>query len=298
MKKVSVFFVILFAFAAWCFHLSTQAFAITNPLTKPVSVTATVPSYFLLQLTGWTSPYAQVELNMSQALFRVTRANEEGEFTFNLSLPLEVSPFCLIATDVSDISSHPLCIPPPPPEITTIVKEVVMPPTLRIDKGKVARGETIPASGYTTPDSPVIPFLFEEKSRFQFLWKIFSHFPIASVYASEVPKPYVKSNQSGFYQFNLPTTNLGKNRIFIGSLFREQPSPKSTTLTFDILSWWRMILFKIWLFLTNLFLLLWAFVTNLKGVLLIEVIILITIAFFVLKKRQKKEIRETIRVRF
>jgi len=273
---------------------SSKVFGQTNPssspflLPQPITVTATVPGFYnLLELTGWTSPYARVELTMGQLLTRATKAGKEGKFTFRTSLPRELGPFCLLATDVSSTTSHPLCIAPPPPTDNILIKEVIMPPTLKIEKGKILEGETIAASGYTTPNSEVIPYLFEENSRSGFLLPL-----ISSVFAVEVPKPPIKSNQNGFYQFNLQTSTLGKNRVFTSSIFLNNPSPKSNLLVFDVFSSWQMLFLKLLAFIKSLFFLLLNFLISLKGIILLEIVLLAFILFLIFRKKpaRKKEV--------
>jgi len=253
-----------------------------NSIPYSTKVTATIPYYWWLELTGWTSPYASVELSMEQVVKRVTTADSEGRFTFRIALPRTLAPFCLIATDVSNISSHPLCLAPPPPEFDILIKEVVMPPTLKIDRGKIAKGETVAAQGYTTLNSEVVPYLFEEKPR---------GFRFPRVFAAEVPKPQVKSDQNGFYQLNLPTSEIGKNRIFVGSIFLANPSPKSTTLVFDVLSWWRMILERIITFLANLFWLLIKFLTTPWGIILLEIGIIVLLLVYYKRSRTRATLK-------
>lgn len=246
---------------------------------EPVQVTATVPYYWWLELTGWTSPYASVELTMERIVKRVTIADDQGKFTFRIALPRLLAPFCLIATDISNISSHPLCLAPPPPEFDILIKEVVMPPTLKIDRGKIAKGETVAAQGYTTPNSEVVPYLFEEKQRKKFLISSLQ----SPVLAAEVPKPQVKSDQNGFYQLNLPSEEIGKNRIFVGSIFLANPSPKSTTLVFDVLSWWRMIIERLIAYGLWLLGLLLKFLTTPEGIILVEMGIIATIVYLMFR---------------
>lgn len=255
------------------------------PIPYGVTVTARVAGEFWLELQGWTSPWADVELTMGRLVKKETTANEFGEFVFRTVLPRTLEPFCLIATDVSEITSHPLCIAPPPPSVNILVKEIVMPPTLKIDKGRLAKGETVAAQGYTTPSSEVVPYLFEERSRRSRFPLITNYQLLIPAYAAEVPKPKVKSNQNGFFQFNLPSEEIGKDRIFVGSIFLNNPSPKSTTLTFDVLSWWRMLLERIIAFLVNLFWLLVRFLTTPWGIILTEVgIILFLVGFLITQK--------------
>jgi len=265
-----------------------------EPIDLGVKVTAVVPGEWWLELSGWTSPYALVELNMEQIVKKVTTADNQGQFTFRVALPRTIAPFCLIATDVSGTSSHPLCIAPPPPDFNILIKEVVIPPTLKIDRGKLARGETVAAEGYTTPDSPVTPYLFEEKGRplfrLPFLSLITYHLSlITPTYAAEVPKFPVKSDQNGFFQFNLPSEAVGKNRIFVGSIFLNSPSPKSTTLVFNVFSWWRMILERLIAFCFSLIALLLSLLTRPEGMILVEIGVIGGIVYLIFVKDRKKQ---------
>ena len=266
-----------------------------EPIDFGVKVSAIVPYEWWLELHGWTSPFAQVELTMEQIVKKVTTADDQGQFTFRVALPRTIAPFCLIATDISGISSHPLCIAPPPPEFNILIKEVVMPPTLKIDEGKLAKGETVPAQGYTTPNSEVIPYLFEEKGRPLFRLPLLSQFSIFNfqfsitpAYAVEVPKFPVKSDQTGFFQFNLPSETLGKNRLFVGSFFHENPSPKSTTLVFDVLSWWRMLLERLISYLLSLVALLFWLLARPEGIIFLELGIIVIVGYLIVVQRKKQ----------
>lgn len=267
------------------------AFALSlPPIILSPRVTATVPAYFWLELTGWTSPWAQVELTMGQTIAQITRANDQGQFTFRIALPRELGHFCLMATDITDISSHPLCLPPPPPEVTMVVKQVVMPPTLKIDQAKILKGETVAVSGYTTLDSPVIPFIFEPKS-WALAKRAFSIL-VSPAIAAEAPKPPIKSDQNGFYQFNLPTNTLGRNRLFIGSIFLNNPSPKSNTLIYDLLSWWQMLLARFFSLIGSFLGMILAFIRSLKGLIVLEVASIGGILFFIFWRRKKAQGRQ------
>jgi len=268
-----------------------------EPIDFGVNVTATVPAEWWLELRGWTSPLAKVELNMEQLVKKETTANNQGEFVFNVVLPRSLAHFCLIATDVSGISSHPLCLPSPASTETVIIKELIMPPTLKVDKGRLTQSETVAAEGYTTPNSEVIPYLFEEQSRprFSLSWlpMIGLQLPITKTYAAEVPKFPIKSDQNGFFQFNLPSEAMGKNRIFVGSVFLNNPSPKSTTLVFNILSWWRMILERLMAYCLGLITLLLRLLAKPEGVILIEVTIIGAITYLLLIKDRKKRMTKS-----
>jgi hypothetical protein len=270
-----------------------------EPIDFGVKVSAIVPYEWWLELHGWTSPGAQVEFTMEQVIKKITTADDQGQFTFRVALPRTIAPFCLIAQDISGISSHPLCIAPPPPEFNILIKEVVMPPTLKVDEGKLAKGETVPAQGYTTPNSEVIPYLFEEKGRplvrlplisestNQLIIQLSNHL-VSPALAVEVPKFPIKSDQNGFFQFNLPSETLGKNRLFVGSFFHDNPSPKSTTLVFDVLSWWRMLLERLMaycLWLVTLFL---GLLTRPEGIIFLELGIIGIVIYFIVVQRKKQ----------
>jgi hypothetical protein len=307
-KQFNIYYLIFIIFYSplslvpYLLFLPRPAYAIPNPIPPKVlaasKVTATVPGLWWLELTGWTSPSSLVELTMETTLKRITRADSTGYFVFRLALPQNLRPFCLISTDIANTTSSPVCIPPPPLTQNVLVKEIVLPPSIIIQKGQMTKDETVAAEGYTLPNVEVIPYLFSQKSRTQ---NILSSIPLIDfisnfkfqisnsvVYAAELPKPRIVSDANGFFQFNLPTGDYGKNRLFVGANFQDNPTPKSTTLVFDIVSSGQIIAISLITYLLALISSLLAFLRTLQGIILTEIGIVCILLYLILGRKKKK----------
>lgn len=229
------------------------------------SITARVGEYQISILSGWASPYAEVNLN-GQGTARKTMANENGYFEF-LFVPVKKSygELCLTSQDVNLIPTLPVCLPAIPPTENIEIIGVLLPPTISLDKGKIPSGETTKASGMTFPDSDIDVYLFEN-SRINL---------IPSVFAMGLPKYSIRSNKNGYYEFSLPAAKPSTNRVFatakptLLSLNPPLPSldppeagrqgvvfysPKSNTLSFSVIKtnylWLLLILAVILIALT------------------------------------------------
>ena len=217
------------------------------------SITARVGEYQISILSGWASPYAEVNLN-GQGTARKTMANENGYFEF-LFVPVKKSygELCLTSQDVNLIPTLPACLPAIPPTENIEIIGVLLPPTISLDKGKIPSGETTKASGMTFPDSDIDVYLFEN-SRINL---------IPSVFAMGLPKYSIRSNKNGYYEFSLPAAKPSTNRVFatakptLPSLDKEglfYYSPKSNTLSFSVIKtnylWLLLILAVILIALT------------------------------------------------
>jgi len=192
---------------------------------EKVNVRVIVGKYRLV-IMGYTSAGAEVELTMGERVNETTIANEEGVFIFyNVFMPEVPSEPCLVATDISGVTSAPICLSVPSAKDTTIV-DVYMPPTLAVSLGKIEEGKTEAAYGMTTPDSEVEVYLFNEEKQSI----------IKGVFAKEGPKLKIESDQVGKFEFNMPTNQATKYRLFVGSRFDDFISPKSNTLSYKVLA--------------------------------------------------------------
>jgi len=243
------------------------------PQSKTVDVVARVGGYSINKLSGWTSPFAEVSLS-SQGVARKTTADETGFFIFNsVSLPDDPKELCLISQDVNQLPSFPLCLAPPPRNQNIEIRDILLSPTLSLDDGKIAAGKTTKASGMTFPHSSVEVYLFTEKdlsfwSRISvflpFLSPITHHFSLLtyhfspkSAFAANFPVYETKSNENGYFEFSLPSSSPSTNRLFVGAQKScpsdpsakalasaeascEGGSPKSNTLSFQIIGIWEL----------------------------------------------------------
>jgi len=217
---------------------------------KTVDVVARVGGYEVDSLTGWSSPFAEIDLN-SPGLARKTTADENGFFGF-YSIPLPDNPveLCLIAQDTNQLPSFPVCLPPPPQNRNIQIENVLLSPTVSLDNSKINIGETVKASGMTFPKSSIQVYFFSEK-KLNFWEKIINFFKNIKSFIVKIPIYETVSNENGYFEFSLPAGFASQNRLFITSTFSPSlsQSPKSNSLSFQIMSF-RELLIK---FLSNLF---------------------------------------------
>lgn len=218
-------------------------------------VVARVGIYTLSEVSGWTSPYAEVTLT-GKALARKTIANQNGFFMFiNVPVRENLGELCLIAEDVNHIASFPTCIPPPQPKDELVIRNILLPPSISLEKGKIALGKTAKASGMTFPDSEVdVRLSVEKKGFWDMVYKIYNRYKNYNNY--NPPAYKIKSNPHGYFEFSLPTANPSENRVFVVSYLSNYlsdlsvfGSPKSNTLTFAV---YKVSLLLLFLFLSIL----------------------------------------------
>lgn len=190
-------------------------------------------------ISGFTSPYAQVFLS-GFGLYRETTASKEGLFLFDqVLLPEKPTELCFQAQDLKTIPSSLLCLPKFLSNRDILIKDIYLPPTISLEKGQAPYNQTVAARGATTPNSPVALYLFEKEPPFYF-----SSFFVRKIFAKAGPRLEIKSNNFGFFEFNLPTAYPADFRFFVGSSFGQFVSPKSLTLTFKVFGFWEKI--RIW----------------------------------------------------
>lgn len=228
------------------------------------NITARVGEYQIGKLTGWTSPFSEVQLT-GQALARKTVANVIGFFSFEqVPIRKDFGELCLTSQDVNQLPGSPVCLSPPPGSDNIEIRDVLLSPTISIQGENINYGETAKASGMTYPNSDVQVYIFSDSSLSvtNLLSLVALKLSPSGVYATGFPVYKIKSNQNGYFEFNLPATNLSLNRIFVSSLFNNDfydnaTSPKSFTLIYKIFRNINLlILLLVFLLATIIFLLL------------------------------------------
>jgi len=222
----------------------------------------------MLNLSGYTSPFAQVTLYLDDQVPQKTIANSLGFFIFaDIFLPQNPPIPCLVAVDTDDLATPPLCLARLPANADSNVENILLPPTISVGQEKIPEGNTIAARGATFPNSKVRMFLFrKEKPRqlFPFNFKFLA-------FAMEGPPLEVKSDDRGYFEFNLPSTYPTTYRIFLGSERQDNPSPKSNTLTFYVLSFWEHFWERLKQFFLCLANLLYQIITDPEKIIFLEI---------------------------
>ncbi len=231
--------------------------------TESVSVSAFVSGY-LFTLKGLTSPWAEVEFYSTEGNINVTTlADDQGVFFFKSILaPQQTGDFCFLSYDTEGVANNPLCFSPPPPKTRTVIDDIVLSPTLSLDRGLFRQGETIEAEGKTFPQAEVRIYMFEENR--SFLLDLIDVI-IPKAFARTGPQLTVEADDKGNFSFNLPTQKSSLWRMFAGPKFKsENMTAKSNTLEFSALSWLEWIIYQIFRFLYNLQRWLFKLLTNWK----------------------------------
>ncbi|MBU2577733.1 hypothetical protein KKA69_02765 [Patescibacteria group bacterium] len=224
----------------------------------PVNISGYVGAGYMIEsITGWSSPYSEVNLS-SPNLVRKTVADETGYFAFSfVPVPENLGEICLVAQDVNQLPSYPVCLSKIERKENIKIENILLPPTVSVEGGKILAGKTAKASGMTFPDMEVDVYLFSENYSLykdysgykNYILKLF--FPKAN--ALGLPKYRVNSNSNGYYEFSLPASYPSENRIYTASTLTNESlenakSPKSFTLAFETIG----ILKTIFLFLQGI----------------------------------------------
>lgn len=233
-----------------------------------IRVSAQVGGY-LFDLQGLTSPWAKVEFYSTEGnVDVVTLADDQGVFHFrNVLAPIQTGDFCFISYDTNGTANNPLCFSPPPPKTKTTIKDIVLSPTLVLDKGLFRQGEMVSAAGRTFPNAEIRIYMFEEnrpfwldlidviipktfarEGNYEFLgwWPSGLLRGVRPAFAREGPQLTINADPDGDFSFNLPTQKSNLWRMFAGPKFKgENMTAKSNILEFSALSWLEWIIFQI-----------------------------------------------------
>jgi len=255
-----------------------------------------VVGYGIFTIEGYTSPEARIELSSSQANLgnQQTRADKNGFFRFNnIILPERPGELWLHSTDNQGLTSSPVSIPQPPPGIERI-EDILLPPTLAHSKGFFQKGSRSLAFGQTIPNSQVEVYLFESQD-IPWFKKLLLVLPLPSKKAQaqekisfpSLNKLTLKTSEDGYFSFDLPNQKNQFFRYYAGSIYQENYSPKSNTLSFRVLSFTEALYQQILLFASKITALIFGFSKDLIFWIFLEIVLLaILIKKYLAKKSQ------------
>lgn len=231
----------------------------TTTATQPGSlVVARVGIFTLNEISGWTSPFAEVTMT-SWNLARKTVADNKGFFAFyNIPIRENTGDICFITEDINKVASYPACISPLVPTDNLVIKNILLAPSILVSNGKIDKGKPIKASGMTFPDSEVDVRVSNVIAGFSPRW--FWRRLKSAITDNSILK--TKSNQFGFYEISLPTDKVSENRIYTVSylsnlgILSNLNSPKSNILTFFVIKNMLWIIILLFLILLAIILLL------------------------------------------
>lgn len=279
MRKKLLFFV--FSITALIYFSPPTISSFAQPIVQESIVSVHIGG--ILQrytLFGYTSAKSIVKLE-GVGVSQETKANNDGYFEFvNFLAPITSREFCLVTIDTENLMSPPLCIPIPENLSNRHYGPFLLPPTIKLSKGNLSIGQESLVTGKTIPGTSVQINTFSENSSYKLLSKI-----IPAVYAqnsrSAKQNLLIKAGSDGTYTTRIVSQQPSRVRVFAQSRYLGQKTPKSTTLTINILG-------------ASLFFLLFA-IKLLKALVNINTIILLQlgiIAFLLYRKLQWAHIQK------
>ena len=109
-----------------------------------------------------------------------------------------------------------------------------MPPTIRLSKGEVNPNQTSTISGKSIPGVKVRISVFSKKESTPL-----SQILVPPAYAAESTEALnTETSTDGSFTTNIQSATTGSKRVFAQAVYNSHKTPKSTTLTLNILSLW------------------------------------------------------------
>ncbi len=172
-----------------------------------------------LNLSGYASPLATVELYINNVFIRGTIADENGVFYIpQVLIKAGLTNFCLVMVDYRHVGRSESCFDIPPASATVDKKEVFLPPTLALSKGDIAEGEVTFAYGYTMPGAEVILHVGDNVFK-------------------------LKADKNGYFRLELKGLKAGKYSVYATAKYKNfTSSSPAKKLTVHVLNWWEQFL--------------------------------------------------------
>lgn len=254
-----------------------------------IDVTATIGKSYL-SIYGYGPIHSEVTLK-GQGVSEKTISDETGLFRFGsvYNFTYSYPELCIQSSDAEDRVTQPTCIPPFPNNslVSFEVGPILLSPTLSLSNNKVATGSESYLSGKTTPNTKVNIYLAKSEDKQSLLLrskKLLSLVSVANAY--NLPVLDTVSDEKGEFDINMPTSDIASFKVFASTKFNDNPSAKSNTLEFAVIS--SVKLFFEWLI--NFFL-----QNKLILFIIAEVLIFIMLFVSVLKSTKKSHKRHTER---
>jgi len=239
---------------------------------QKITVTATIQGY-LLDMVGWTSPYATVHLTATQTkVSHHTTADRDGKFLFSsILLPKETGLFCFLSEDTLSIASIPYCLTPPPslsalfsphsslfaslPHANILGDSsafkistnsgIVLAPSASLTETHLKQHTDLDTTGRTVPNSLVNIYLSQQKE--SFFKKLFPRL-FSSIHAKDQDTNLYRSTFSdsdGNFVFDLPTDSDLTYEFTLNSATNHGLSAESNPLRYQLytpLQWFFFII--------------------------------------------------------
>lgn len=184
------------------------------------------------RIYGYTSPSSIVQAT-SVRTFAQGISDNSGYFLIeDVPIAPEAEEICISAIDSERRVSFPICISIYDFQNTGEIGPVLLAPTLSISQSQIWQNQTVFASGKTIPNQEVKILFFEVPS--YTVSSTVSRKLNMTVYAADLPEIKTLSDAGGNYSISLPTAKALGYRLFARAIYKENPTPKSQTLSFVI----------------------------------------------------------------
>lgn len=120
-----------------------------------VQIEASVGQFYL-NVSGYISPFASLVLTSNGNFYQSTTADSQGNFSFSqVLISVGFSSFCIDAIDFKRIGESYTCFTVPSATASVTMKDIFLPPTLKLSRTQVNEGGSATAFGYTMPGAKV-----------------------------------------------------------------------------------------------------------------------------------------------
>lgn len=181
-----------------------------------------------INIFGYTSPIATVNVT-GKGVSNSTVADTSGYFSIPNSVIFEdTKEICIYARDKDGRISQNTCIPVYFSTDLKGIGPIILSPTFTVAKREFAPDEKIQFSGQTVPNKTVrinLSSSLESKSK-----------------NNTIVKYETTSKDDGSFNLTTSSSTPKKQQAYSTTQFDGKNSPKSTTLTIEIIPWWLVIL--------------------------------------------------------
>lgn len=210
--------------------ITPASLAVQSGLKTKLSATIYADSYS--RIFGYTSPSSIVQA-ISVRTFAQTISDNKGFFLLDeVPIAEQAKEICLSSIDSERRVSFPICVSIPHSKLQNEIGPIILSPTLSISQSQIWQNQIVYASGKTVPNEAIQISFFEVPS--YTISNTFSQFLNKSVYAADLPNLETISDAKGEFSFTLPTAKTLGYRVFAKAYFKNNPTPKSQTLSFII----------------------------------------------------------------
>src|SRR5581483_1888563 len=163
MKKISLFSITIFIFAL----VVNKGYAqISKQQQDSTTVSAQVvqapnnKTVFNLNLSGFITPLANIQLLINNFPIRAITADQNGNFYFTaVQIQSGLDKFCFDAFDPKKVGESYTCLNISPANADVTLNNIFLPPTMALERSQITYGDQVVVQGYTMPFASVLVHL-------------------------------------------------------------------------------------------------------------------------------------------